>query len=224
MEGKRRGVLSLVLVPALITLGITVLRLVGELKQWDPTWFGKPEAGGSNALLGISWLMFVFGLYFGVRLTRSGAGPRSRKKALVLSLVAIAAVLGCMFALQAADLLSIPDQDHPGEARGMGFLVGTLALGCAITAIAWGRAAWTLFVYALLARIPVVIVTWIALGQDEWNTHYTKVAPFFTNATEANRSEFLIMPQITFWPAMTVILGTVMACLGALLSGKPKAA
>jgi hypothetical protein len=228
MNGKPPRLLSLVIVPALLTLGVTVLRLVGEIRGWDPTWFGVAEAGGGTgpgegkALLGISWLIFVFGLWFGYRLVRRGDGPRSRTKALVVSLVAIAVMFGGVVALGAADLVFVPQPDNPGEPRGLIYFVAVLAVGSAISAIAWGRAALVLFVYALLARIPVVIITWIALQQG-WNTHYTQVPTFFTHVTEADRTAFLLMPQATFWPAITVVFGTAMASLGALLAGRPKA-
>lgn len=215
--------LSLVIVPALLTLAITGLRLVGQIQEWNPTVFGRPEAGGGSALLGISWLIFVFGLWFGIRLQRAGAGPRSPGKALLISLVAIGLVMGGMPALQAAGVMWFPDAEHPGEPRGLAWMLGLMACGCLVAVVAWARAALTLLVYGLLARIPVVIITWIALGQS-WNTHYTKTPPFFTNVTDANRASFLIMPQLTFWPAMTILLGTAMACLGALSSRKRSAA
>lgn len=59
------------LIPALLTLAITVLRLVGEINGWNPAIFGSPEAGGDLAPLGISWLIFVFGLWFGALLFRN---------------------------------------------------------------------------------------------------------------------------------------------------------
>ena len=217
MAERAPGVLRLVLVPALLTLAITVVRLVGQIQGWSPAIFGKPEAGGGGALLGISWLIFLFGLWFGIRLARSGAGPKSPGKTLLLALVAIGVVFGGMAALQATEVMWFPDEEHPGEPRGLPWMLGLMALGCLISAMAWGRAALVLFVYGLLARIPVVIVTLIALGQDGWNTHYTKIPPFFTNIAEADRTGFLLLPQLTFWPALTVLFGTAMASIGALL-------
>jgi hypothetical protein len=51
----------LLLVPALITLAVTVVRLVGELMRWNPTFFSR-EAGGAGAIVGIVWLVPVFGV------------------------------------------------------------------------------------------------------------------------------------------------------------------
>ena len=44
----------LIMVPAVITLAVTLLRLVGELQHWSPRFFSR-EAGGAFALVGIVW-------------------------------------------------------------------------------------------------------------------------------------------------------------------------
>jgi hypothetical protein len=77
-------------VPAVVTLGVTLLRLVGELQGWSPALFSR-EAGGGGALVGISWLVLVFGAWFGWKLARAGSGPASIGRAL---LVMLAAILG----------------------------------------------------------------------------------------------------------------------------------
>ncbi|MCU0867472.1 MAG: hypothetical protein MUC36_27125 [Planctomycetes bacterium] len=215
--------LSLVVVPAVLTLIISGLRLAGQINEWNPTVFGRAEAGGGGALLGISWLIFVFGLWFGIRLQRGGAGPRSPARAFGISLFALAVVFGGMAVLSNMDLMSLPDEQHPGQPRGLQWILGLMGVGCLIMFAAWGRAALVLLVYGLLARIPVVLITWFAMGKD-WNTHYTKIPPFFTGIEDADRLSFLIMPQITFWPMLTILFGTAMACLGALLFRKRAAA
>ena len=53
---------KLILVPALITLAVTLLRLTGELMHWSKALF-NPAAGGGGALVGIAWLVPVFGIY-----------------------------------------------------------------------------------------------------------------------------------------------------------------
>ena len=219
MDGKPPGVWSLVFVPALLTLVVTVLRLVGQVQGWSPTVFGRPEAGGGGALLGISWLIFVFGLWFGVRVQRSGAGPASPGRALVTSLVALAVVFGGIALCQALDLVWFPDAENPGEPRGIGWMLGLMLLGVAIAFVANRRVALALLVYAFLARIPVVVVTWIALEQG-WDTHYTEIAEGFPEPAEGERLVFLATPQVTFWPLITVLLGTATGCLGGLLAGR----
>jgi len=82
---------KLILVPAVITLAVTLLRLVGELQGWSPLLFNK-EAGGGGALVGIAWLVPIFGAWFGWKLTRAGSGPGGIGRALGLTLLALALV------------------------------------------------------------------------------------------------------------------------------------
>ena len=65
---------KLILVPALITLAVTLLRLTGELRNWSPTFFSR-EAGGAGAIVGIVWLVPVFGIYFAIKLAAEGNRP-----------------------------------------------------------------------------------------------------------------------------------------------------
>jgi hypothetical protein len=43
----------LIMVPSLITLGITILRLIGELQHWSPSLF-NPAPGRGGAIIGIT--------------------------------------------------------------------------------------------------------------------------------------------------------------------------
>ena len=70
----------LIKVPAIITLAVTFLRLVGELEHWSRTYFG--QAGGYNAIVGITWLAPLFGIFFAAKLVRAGYGPFSAGRAL----------------------------------------------------------------------------------------------------------------------------------------------
>ncbi|MBM4059712.1 MAG: hypothetical protein FJ265_01245 [Planctomycetes bacterium] len=219
MDQKPPRLLSLVLVPSLLTLLVTVLRLVGQLAGWSPRFFGLPEAGGSMAIVGIGWLIFVFGLWFGFRVQRSGAGVRSRGRALAISALAVAVMFGGLALCRALDLVWFPDADHPGPVRGMSWFICLAALGVVIAACAWPRMALLLFVYAVLARIPVLAVTWLAL-EFGWETHYVKLPPGLPAPAPEELFTVLAMPQVTFWPAITIVAGTVMACLGALLGGR----
>src|SRR5258708_20890207 len=78
-DANRAGELplrQLILVPALITLGITLLRLTGELLEWSPAFFNR-TGGGFLSIVGIVWLVPVFGVYFAVPLGRPGHSPDS---------------------------------------------------------------------------------------------------------------------------------------------------
>jgi hypothetical protein len=72
-SGSKLGIRGLMLVPALITLAITLMRLAGELQHLSPRFF-SPAPGGGGAIVGISWLPVLFGPYFAVKLARSGQG------------------------------------------------------------------------------------------------------------------------------------------------------
>ena len=50
---------ELIRIPAMITLVVTVLRLLGELQHWSPFWFNS-QPGGGGALIGIVWLVPIF--------------------------------------------------------------------------------------------------------------------------------------------------------------------
>ena len=79
----------LILVPAIITLAITTLRLIGELQGWSPFLFNKAPGGGF-ALVGISWLPVVFGPYFAWKVAVAGAGPSGMGKAFGMAGLAVA--------------------------------------------------------------------------------------------------------------------------------------
>ena len=99
-ETKSISITSLITIPALITLGVTILRLVGELEHWPKPWFSA-AAGGGGAIVGISWLPIIFGPYFALKLAGAGDRPSSVGKALgfaVLGLVVL--VLGGFWANQ----------------------------------------------------------------------------------------------------------------------------
>jgi hypothetical protein len=61
---------KLVAVPALITLAVTLLRLVSEFMNL-PAWLANKEAGGPGALIGIAWLAPIFGIYFAIKLAEA---------------------------------------------------------------------------------------------------------------------------------------------------------
>src|SRR5579859_6464268 len=82
-SGSRPSTMQLIMVPSVITLAVTILRLVGELQQWSPRFFST-AAGGGGAIVGISWLPILFGPYFALKLAGAAAGPESKGKAIGL--------------------------------------------------------------------------------------------------------------------------------------------
>jgi hypothetical protein len=219
MNDKPPSLWSLVLIPALLTLVVTVLRLVGQLNGWNSTVFGTPAAGGSGAILGISWLIFLFGLWFGFKLRRTTGEPTSLGKAFGLALLAPVITGAGIAACRFAGLITMPDAEHPGEPSGTPFVLGCVAVGLIVSLVAWRRVAVALLVYGVLARVPVIAVTWLAIDRG-WDTHYTKLAPGFVVKEDALFG-MLAFPQVVFWIPGTVMLGTLMACIGAAVAGRP---
>jgi hypothetical protein len=58
---------KLLLAPAWITLAITLLRLCAEFMNL-PSWMANKNVGGVGALIGISWLPPILGVYFARKL------------------------------------------------------------------------------------------------------------------------------------------------------------
>ena len=55
---SRLSVGRLILIPGLITLAVTILRLVGERQHWSDVWFNRTMG---VSIIGITWLAPVFG-------------------------------------------------------------------------------------------------------------------------------------------------------------------
>src|SRR5215472_16345787 len=91
-SGSSVSVGKLITVPALITLAITILRLVGELQHWPAPWVSN-AAGGGFAIMGISWLPLIFGPYFAWTLAAAGEGPASSGKAIGMSALGLVVFL-----------------------------------------------------------------------------------------------------------------------------------
>src|SRR5437867_6269134 len=82
----------LILVPAVITLAITILRLAGEFQHWNVLLF-NPAPGGGAALVGISWLPLIFGIYFALKLSKMGEAPERMGPTVWRAIVGIALII-----------------------------------------------------------------------------------------------------------------------------------
>jgi hypothetical protein len=158
----------LIVVPAVITLAVTLLRLVGELQNWSPRLFSR-EAGGAGALVGIVWLVPIFGIYFAIQLNKSGLGPRSRGRAIgfaVAALLAEAALVFVIFSLSPSVVASIVLVN----------LASFIPLWIAYRG--WPELGKVEAVYGLAARIPVALLMLVAMSAN-WGTHYELGPPGF---------------------------------------------
>jgi hypothetical protein len=204
---------GLILWPALVTLAVTLLRLVGELLQWSPRFFSR-EAGGGAALVGIVWLVPVFGAYFALRLCREGEAPPSAGRAAGLAFLAL--VVNIALAAGAFSVVKSP--------------VGQLAI---FTMTSWltlliARPAWpalwrVLLAYALCARLPVLVVMAVSIfgGLD---THYAKPRPDFPPMGPMGIFFWTaLLPQLSFWIWFTVVFGIIAGAIVARLVRRPVA-
>jgi len=203
----------LILVPAVITLAVTLLRLVGELQGWSPRLFSR-EAGGGGALVGISWLVPVFGAWFGWRLARSGERVAGVGRALGVVVLALAAMPATGFALSRLGVPEFSPVTLVGYA-----VVSILALLAALRA--WPALGRTLLAYALAARIPVALVMLVAILAN-WGTHYDVMPPNVPEMTPALYKWFMIglLPQMTIWLWFTVVVGGLFGIVAGAIAGR----
>ena len=187
----------LILGPALITLAITLLRLIGEVNRWSPTLFNR-EAGGGGALVGIVWLVPILGVYFARKLLAAGRGPASRGRAIGQALAGVA-----LFAVLFAVTVRVV---HTMGGR-LIMINLAAALAAWVACGGWPALGRTVFYYALTARIPVAIVMLVAMA-SEWGTHYELGPPGFPNYNLVPKWIFIgLVPQLFFWVGFTVVVG-----------------
>jgi hypothetical protein len=204
--------MQLILWPAVITLAVTLLRLVGELQGWSKTFF-NPAAGGGFALVGISWLPVLFGPYFAWKLAKGGKGPASGWKVAGIALLCILLVVGVGFA---AVKLGMGQMGRFWVFVVASFVVTALAM------TSWKPLGSTLLAYAFAARVPVAILMLFAI-LGKWGTHYDVLPPNPPPELVAAgplQLWFLIglLPQMTVWIAYTVVVGMFFGGLAVALA------
>lgn len=207
---------QLILVPALIALGVTIIRLVGELGGGPAALFNT-AAGGAGALIGIVWLVPIFGAYFAVKLARGGHGPESAGRVVgfsLLGLLAFAVIMGLTVVLTGDPNVSVSPSGAVFQQLGIG--AGAL-IAVLIQRKMWPSLFRTMLAYAFASRIPVLIVMFVAmLGQ--WGTHYEAGPPGYPEMTFLpNFILIAVMPQMTFWIMFTVVIGTLVGGVAAIL-------
>lgn len=204
---------QLVLVPAIISFAVTILRLVGELNDWSPQFFSR-EAGGGGSLVGISWLVPIFGVYFAMRLIHDGYAPKGNVKVIALAVVgAVAgmAVIAPFMGRGPTDLIAVV----------MSF-VGA-GIGVALQRIAWPELFRALLAYAFAVRIPVALVMLVAILAD-WGTHYDVPPPGGLPEMSLLAKWLFIgaVPQFSFWILFTLVIGSLSGGITALVLRAPK--
>jgi hypothetical protein len=208
------SVWQLIMVPALITLGITILRLLGELRHWSHALF-NPAPGGGAALVGIVWLPIIFGPYFALKVSAAGPGPSSRGGAIGYALLGFVVLVAGVFLTFKAGFKAP--------------LIETGGLACMAVAIVlqfrpWPALAKALVAYGYAARVPVAIIMFFAI-RGNWGTHYDGPPPNLPELSFwAKYLQIALLPQLVFWVAFTVIIGGLFGAIAAAVRRTPVAA
>ena len=218
METSHSGpnVKRLIMVPALIALAITIFRLVGELAGGSSTLFNR-AAGGGGAVVGIVWLVPIFGVYFAVKLVRQGFGPASAGKVIVLAvggLVIGGVILALVFSLTGDPNVSVSFGGAIGQQLGAAIAALVVVL---ILRKGWPAFFQTMLSYAFASRIPVLIVMLMAMLGD-WGTHYELGPPGYPEMGFLSKYILIaLFPQMTFWVMFTMVVGTLFGGIAAAL-------
>jgi hypothetical protein len=197
----------LVMVPALIALGVTLLRLAGELLGWSSRLFSR-EAGGLGAVVGIIWLAPAAGVYFAWRLVKMGAGPPSPRRAMVHALAGV----GVFVAFGLVAVLVWP----PYRVQVMAAAATALAI-VSLQLRGWPTLCRTLLLYGVASRVPVVLVMLLAI-YGSWGTHYDAFPPGFPLVDPLEKWLWGgLVVQMTLWVGNTVLLGAACGSVTAAL-------
>ena len=216
---------GLVTIPALIALAITITRLVGELAGGPERLFNR-EPGGGAALIGIVWLVPIFGAYFGFKLARGGFAPENPGRFIGRALLGLTATIAVVVAGFA--LIGSPGGEGAklsvGAAFAQQFVIALASLaGVMVVRTGWPAFFKTILSYAFASRIPVVIVMLVAMMAG-WGTHYEFGPPEYPEMgllTKWIVTGFL--PQMTFWVMFTVVIGSVFGGLAAVVARRKSA-
>lgn len=205
----------LVALPAAITLAVTLLRLAGELLHWSPALFSR-EPGGGGSLVGISWLVPVFGIYFGLRLARQEAPPRPLAGfGLLVLAVALMPLTGV-----AATALGVDAQ----SLTMLTLFAASAVAAVAIAVPAWPRLGRVLLAYALAARVPVALLMLFAMV-GSWGTHYDAAPPGLRPMAPVEKWLWIgALPQLTIWIAYTVVVGGLFGLAAGVVAARRRRA
>jgi hypothetical protein len=206
-SNDRIQIARLILIPSVITLAITLLRVIGELQHWSPTLF-NPSPGGGGALVGITWLVPIFGIYFALKLAGAGEGPAGVGRAIGMAVFGLIVMAGGTF------LGFAPQVNFPGKLV-IGFLL--IVAAAALQFRTWPALSKALVAYGYAARIPVAIVTFFAI-RGNWGTHYDALPPGFAETSFWTRYvQTALLPQLVFWVIFTLIVGALFGSIATAI-------
>ncbi len=206
MSEKAVAVGRWVVWPAMLTVVIAIIRLAGELNEWNPLLFSRAEGGGM-ALIGIVWLVPIFGVYFAWKLGSAGhTGRAGRTIGFALLGLAVMVVGGVLTQLTLSN-------------QAVAILVFGIAaiIAIVVTRFGWPELFALLLTYGFAVRIPMVGIYFLAFSLG-WKTHYSAVPPDFPLTGWFGQWLVLgVLPQLTFWVAFTVVFGALFGGLTLLI-------
>ncbi len=192
-----KPVWKMILVPSLITLAVTLLRLVGELRGWSDLFFRR-SAGGFGAIVGITWLAVLFAVYFAIQLQREGDVPSKPSRSILLALLALALTFVGFNVMY----IGYPDPGSLTQAVGASIIIAALY----VMRLSWPSYWKVLCAYAVAARLPVIVIMYYAI-KGNWGTHYDVVPPGGTFPDwQTKFVQIGLLPQVFLWIPFTVIL------------------
>lgn len=204
---------KLILIPSVITLGITILRLVGEL-QHGPSLLFNRDAGGGAALVGISWLPLILGPYFAIKLGKLDRGPAGSGRAIGFSVAGLVLFF-------VASFVAFAPKTTPGK-MAAGAVI--MLVAAAVAFVGWPMLGKTLIAYGYAARIPVLVVMYFAI-QGNWGTHYDGMPPNYTGPADALGKFFFVgvLPQLIFWVIFTLVVGALLGTIASAIVQRKRA-
>jgi hypothetical protein len=214
-SNSRFSITRLILIPSVITLFVTLLRLVGELQNWPRALFNR-DAGGGGSIVGITWLALVFGAYFALKLMGAGETPPGAGRVIGFAL------LGLVVTFLGGTLGFGIKTEFPGK-----LVIGLVLIiaGGLIPLYGWQALSKVLLAYGYAARIPVVILMYFAMRGD-WHTHYDAIPPGFPTdlSFSAKYMQLAVVPQMVMWIAFTVIMGSLFGGIAIAWARRNKSA
>jgi hypothetical protein len=182
--------------------------------SWPQLFFDR-SGGGGGAIVGIVWLVPVFGAYFAIRLAAAGRGPARKGRAILMTLAAV---------------LLIPATGRLTAGLQLGPVAMIMTFGVAWLAALWvAYRAWpalgaALIAYGLAARIPVALVMLVAIFND-WGTHYELGPPNLPPMGPLTKWIVIgLVPQLTLWMGFTSSVGALFGTVTAAVVGRRAAA
>jgi hypothetical protein len=194
-----------VLLPTLFTLGVTLLRLAGELRGWPSPWFDK-----NSGIVGITWLLPpTFGFYFACKLWREGERINRVDRAFLLGLLGV--ILNQMVEATVFEYARISIYSM------LMILWSVAVISAYLQYLAWPALCKTLIAYGLGARIPVVIIMFFAL-RGHWGTHYDRPSGPFSLGFWPQFLWSGLFEELIYWVSFTVAIGSLAGSVAAAVA------